>query len=206
MKGIAKTSSRAAALLAAFQFLSCVTINIYFPAAEVQKAAEEIVTDVRKGAEKPPAPQKPPAAAPGKTEGALRRFLAEVLAPREAHAQTKAETAVSNAAIRALKDSMRARQTQLAPFYDKGAVGENREGYLEARDAGSLDLQGRAALQRLISAENQDRRRLYEEVAKALNVDKSQVPRIGATFAEEWQKSARPGWQVQKPDGSWVRK
>ena len=42
--------------------VSCVTVNIYFPAAAIQKAADQIVDDVRKIPEPTPGPkpeQKP---------------------------------------------------------------------------------------------------------------------------------------------------
>ena len=52
---------KAAGLIAVFLIVSCVTVNIYFPAAEVQKAADRIVDDVRtKGSEA--VPETPPPA------------------------------------------------------------------------------------------------------------------------------------------------
>jgi len=35
------------------------------------------------------------------------------------------------------------------------------------------------------------RKQLYEEVAKALKIDLSQVNRVGEIFAKEWQKPTR---------------
>ena len=178
---------------------SCVTIHIYFPAEDVKRTAEEIVGDIRQN--------------PQESRHLFRRhtFLSRWIpgievawGPATAHAQS--ETTVSNAAIRTLKDRMRARNAQLAPYFSAGAIGESNGGYIEARDMGSLDLGSRAALQRLLDAENNDRRQLYTEVARALNIDAGQVGRIASIFAAEWKKSARPGWPIQNPDGSWGRK
>ncbi len=49
---------------------ACVTINIYFPAAEAEKAADKIIDDVwqiKPGEQAPPAPT-PPADAPAPTK------------------------------------------------------------------------------------------------------------------------------------------
>ncbi len=178
---------------------SCVTIHIYFPAEDVKRTAEEIVGDIRQS--------------PHESQHLFKRHtllsrwtstLKVSLGPAEAHAQS--ETTVSNAAIRSLKESMRGRNTQLTPYFSAGAIGENNNGYIEILDTAALDLGSRAALKRLVDAENGDRRRLYTEVARALNIDTGQIGRIESIFATEWKKSAGPGWPIQNPDGSWGRK
>ncbi len=48
---------------------ACVTINIYFPAAAAEKAADKIIDDVwqlKNGAEKPTVNQEAPVASPAK--------------------------------------------------------------------------------------------------------------------------------------------
>ncbi len=179
--------------------VSCVTINIYFPAEEVQRTAEQIVDDIR---------QNPPQSKIHSHRFALLpRLLQRVeisLGPAVAHAQS--ETTVSNAAIRSLKDRMRSRNSQLVPYFSAGAIGENNRGFLEIRDTASLDLKSRAELSRLVDAENNDRRQLYNEVARALNIDPGQIGRVQSIFAEEWQRSAGSGWPIQRADGAWVKK
>lgn len=181
---------------------SCVTINIYFPAEEVKKAAEEIVKDIR---EKQQNHQEPSTTSPSpQKEGSRKNSFFVLIQTSEAYAQS--ETTVSNAAIRELKSRMRARQSKLAPFYAQGVIGENSAGYIDLLDVGKLDMKNRAEAQRLVNAENQDRKQLYQEVARALNVDPSQVGRIGSIFAQEWQKTASPGWMIQQPGGNWNKK
>jgi hypothetical protein len=51
-----------------------------------------------------------------------------------------------------------------------------------------LNLKDKRDLNSLVSAENSDRKRLYAEVAKALNIDTSQINRVAEIFAIEWQK------------------
>jgi hypothetical protein len=36
---------------------------------------------------------------------------------------------------------------------------------------------------------NNDRKRLYAEVARAMEIDPSQISKIAAIFAKEWQKA-----------------
>lgn len=182
---------------------ACVTVNIYFPAARVEKTAEEIVGEVYR--EKEPSPQEPQE----KPRSWLRegipgaiRFAQFGSAP--AHAEEA--TTVSNASIRALKDQIAGRHRELLPYYQGGQAGINREGYLEVRGTGGLALPQVAALKRLVDADNAARRQLYEEVARALNLTPEQVPQVREIFAKEWREKAQGGWWVQADDGQWARK
>jgi hypothetical protein len=67
-------------------------------------------------------------------------------------------------------------------------------------------LKDKALLRNLEKDENDDRRNLYSEVGKALDVDPSQINRVHKIFAERWIKEAKAGWWIQKEDGSWVKK
>ncbi len=198
-----RTYSRAWKVVSSLVFCtvlaSCVTIHIYFPAEDVKRTAEEIVGDIRRD--------------PHESQHQFKRHtllslwaqgIRVSLAPATAHAQS--ETTVSNAAIRNLQDRMRVRNAQLVPYFSAGAIGESNNGYIGTLDTSSLDLGSRAALKRLVDAENTDRRQLYTEVARALNIDTGQIGRIESIFAAEWRKSAGSGWPIQNPDGSWGRK
>ncbi len=56
-----------------------------------------------------------------------------------------------------------------------GNVGETNIGLVEIRDETGLNLQAKAALRKLVKDENGDRMKLYAEVAKALNIEASQI-------------------------------
>jgi len=177
--------------------LACITVNIYFPEATVKQAAAEIVDEIRKTETEKKAPntltQLP--ARPG--AGTLSFVPA-------AYAQEA--TSVSTPAIRALKESMKNRFPSLKPYFDAGNLGETNKGLVEVRDETGLNLQAKAALRNLVKDENGDRTRLYAEVAKALNIEASQIEKIQKIFAAEWIKSAAPGWWIQQEDGTWVKK
>ncbi|OGW51801.1 MAG: hypothetical protein A2Y81_05190 [Nitrospirae bacterium RBG_13_43_8] len=180
--------------------VSCVTVNIYFPAAAVQKAADEIVQDVRQTDKKEE--QKP------EEQKQMNRLYQELkklsLGPATAHAQIDIE--VSTPAIRAIKDSMKQRFPQLQPFYDKGAIGENNTGFLENRDLGNLGLKEKADLSRLVEQENKDRKDLYTEIMKANKFGVDAMPRIQKLFANSWRENSQAGWWIQKDSGEWEKK
>ena len=177
--------------------LACITVNIYFPEATVKQAAAEIVDEIRKT----DAENKAPDALTALPEP--QRAPAFSLVPA-AYAQEA--TNVSTPAIRALKDSMKARFTTLKPYFDAGNIGETNKGQIEVRDETGLNLQAKSALRNAVKDENADRSKLYAEVAKALNIEASQIEKIEKIFAVEWAKSAAAGWWVQNEDGTWVKK
>ncbi len=182
---------------------SCLTINIYFPEAEVKKTAEEIVGEIRKSDEdKEKKDKNLDEHLLNQTEYARNSAFSLIPA---AFAGQEVST-VSSPKIRALKDSLKARQTQLKPFYDGGHIGEGNDGFINIRDDSGLNLRDKALLRSLEKEENSDRKSLYEEVARALEIDSSQISRVQKIFSEEWIKNARPGWWIQKQNGEWVRK
>jgi len=178
---------------------SCVTVNVYFPAAAVQKAADEIVEDVRtKGQAPEPGPKEKPSSW---LYDYLKGFS---IGPREACAQVNIN--VSTPAIRALKDSLAARFAQLRPFYGKGAVGENNNGLVELRDTTGLNLQERGQVSALVQQENNERMALYKEIATANKLEQGAVPQIQKVFANSWRGQSQAGWWVQNDAGAWGKK
>ena len=194
----------------------CVTVQVYFPAARIQNLSEQIEAEVQRKAG-----TADPAATPAATPAAPSSSL-EVATPDEkpraelgpieallgfrvAHAADDVPAPdVSSPAIRALIDSRAARVAELNRYKTDGLVGENNQALVEARGLERVtDLALRAAVQRIIEAENKDRRLLFEEIAAAEGVDRAQIPRIQTTYAQTLRRHARPGDWVQAPDGSW---
>jgi len=168
-----------AALAAALLLQGCVTINISFPAAAAEKAADNIIDNVwqlRK-------PSMPAAASPG----ALHGF--EVNTP----------------AIAALQSGMQKRHAELAPLYGNGAVGLTRDGFIALRDANAVPPAQRQQVNDLVAAENRDRSSLYREIARA-NGRSEWEKDIVATFAQRWIDKAQGGWHYQNNNGVWTRK
>lgn len=79
----------------------------------------------------------------------------------------------------------------------RGAVGENNQGFLEARSgAGGED-------QKIIAAENEDRRAVYAAIATQT---KSDANTVGRARARQLAASSKAGVWIQAADGSWAQK
>ncbi len=185
--------------------VSCVTVNIYFPAAAIQKAADQIVDDVRKTPEQKPdqGPGQKPEDKKDKTSRS-DRFPIAYLGPTNAYAAV--DINVSTPAIRNLKASMANRFPQLQPFYGKGAIGETNTGLVAVRDTGALSLKEKADVSRLVEQENADRQALYAEIIRANNLDASKLDEVQKLFANSWRGKSSPGWWIQSDNGQWARK
>ena len=172
--------------------LSCVTVNVYFPAAEVEAAADRIVEKVY--AEEP--------AAPSSTSwlGPLRRMFAVGVAYADI------DIDVSTPVIRALLANIEKRHAKLKPFYASGSVGITRVGYLETRALDALALREKATLNKLVRAENTDRKALYQEIVKANALGAEDVADVERIFAAKWRSKAGTGWWIQADDGTWKQK
>jgi uncharacterized protein len=203
--------------LAALIFAACVTVNVYFPAAATERAADQLINDITgqpgKGAATDP---KQPEAGDAITSHDARepdvsmwaltigRTL-EMLVP-PAHAQASADIDISTPEIRAIRDSMKQRFAQLEPFFASGAIGLTSNGDVAVRDQASVPLADRATVKRLVAEDNADRAALYAEIAKA-NGHPDGAPEIRSAFARRWiETGAKPGWYYQDSGGNWTQK
>lgn len=181
---------------------ACVTINVYFPAAEVQEAAREFVEKVI--GDEAPAPSAPSDDTPADAgHGGGMALLSFFIG--SAHAQTP-DITIRTPAIQAIQARMAQRfQSQLAAHFDSGALGFGRDGLIVVRDAGKLGLKDRAAVNQAVAEDNRDRAAVYREIAVA-NGHPEWEPRIRETFAQQWINSARGGWWYQDAGGTWKQK
>lgn len=199
--------------MAAFALLAgCVTINVYFPAAAAQKAADKVISNIigpdAESAPPAPAASTPSAAASRGTEPAepvALRWLDAVI-PAAAAAQPEPNLDVQSPAIEAIEARMRGRfQASLQGLLDSGAAGLTHNGNVALRDAAKVPLAQRAQANQVIAAENADRADLYREIAVA-NGHPEWAQRMREAFASQWISRARTGWYYQDASGSWQRK
>src|SRR5690606_15402334 len=185
---------------------ACVTINVHFPAVEAREAAREVVDDVIGRPADADAddevlfPEEPGgmAAAPGFDPLVL-------LGIGTAHAQSP-DITVSSPAIDAIRARMRDRfRSTLRPHFDSGALGFGRDGSLQVRDAGSIPLSARVAVNQAVAEQNRDARAVYREIAVA-NGHPEWEQRISEVFARQWIERARSGWWYQDSGGAWRQK
>jgi uncharacterized protein len=213
-----RSTLRAARIAAACLLVAaCVTINVYFPAAAAEKAADQIidaVTGGMQGGGGAGRPQTAPLAAPpevsvhGTSAGELlAATVGRVLYALVPTAQAQeANLDISSPEIRALTASMSARFGQLQKYFDSGAIGMTQNGLIEVRDASIAPLPERPVVTRLVAEDNRDREALYTELAKA-NGHPEWAADIRKTFARRWvERGARAGWYYQSASGGWVQK
>lgn len=191
-------------LLTGLLLTACVTINIYFPAAAAEKAADEIIRDIQSITPgQPPAQQKAP-----EPKAALDWRLAALhgldtaiawLIP-SAQADAAANLSIDSADIRQLRTSMENRYAALKVYYDNGIIGLQSDGLITLRNPTEIPLKDRNPANKLVSAENADRQRLYQAIADA-NGHPEWAGQIQSTFAARWISNAQPGWWYQNNDG-----
>ncbi len=190
----------------------CVTINVYFPEAAAQKAADQFVGSVigdatpaaatSSGKPAPAGSSQPPPAMPGTDPTAA---VLDFLVPA-AHAANKPDLRVQTPAVEALHRRMRTRyHDQMKALLNKGVVGFTQDGLVAVRSASSVPLSRRSQVQSTVAAENRDRKALYSEIASANN-HPEWASRIQQTFARIWIQKAHAGWYVQNANGTWHKK
>lgn len=197
---------------AAVVLTACVTINVYFPAAEAKEAAKEFVEKVI--SEQPAGNDGGGMALRGPSaEDALGRLGLERLAfdplvlvgIGQARAQSQPDITIKTPAIQAIQARMEARfDASLRAGFDAGALGFSGDGLVVVRDASKLELKDRVAINQAVADDNRDRKAVYREIAVA-NGHPEWESQIRDVFAKQWIASARSGWWYQS-GGAWKQK
>jgi Protein of unknown function (DUF1318) len=208
-------------VLAAVSLFACfnITVNVYFPAKDVKSAFKSLEQDLMKGAPEGTEPgQGEPGTAPeeGTGTGPQSRLI-DLLGPDSAYAQGSGE--LSSELAEKLRDDpdvvkayaeMGSRLGYINRLRDSGMVGEANNGMLSARQT----LGKKESL--AVDKENDNRNSIIWAMAKAIveingqpvNNDtiRQVLDKAASEFAAVRRDSAKPGWWIQKPDGSWVQK
>jgi len=186
-----------------FTVAACVTINVYFPAAAAERAAEKFVGDVL-GEPNEEGSLFDPLGLPADVVLIAAAGLVDFLVADAQAQQAKIE--INTPQINAIKARMAQRQRQhLNSMFDAGAIGFSSNGLLTIRDRSAVPLSERRNLESLVADENRDRKAVYREIAVA-NGHPEWENEIQETFAKEWVRNARRGWFYQEPGGAWRQK
>lgn len=187
---------------------ACVTINVYFPAAEAKEAAKEFVEKVINDADKVEIKD-----GGGGMAALHKRFDFDVrgfdpwmlVGIGSAQAQGAPDISIKTPAIQAIQARMESRfNGSLRAGFDSGALGFTSDGLITVRDAGKLELKDRVATNAAVADDNRDRKAVYREVAVA-NGHPEWEGQIRDVFAKQWVDSARSGWWYQS-GGGWKQK
>ena len=196
---------------AALLLSACVTINVYFPAAEAKEAAKEFVEKVINEADKVEI-KETPAGGGGmamlgrRIELDLSGFDAWALVGiGSARAQSAPDITIKTPAIQAIQSRMETRfNSTLRAGFDSGALGFTGDGLITVRDASKVELKERVALNSAVADDNRDRKAVYREVAMA-NGHPEWEEQIRGVFAKQWIASAKAGWWYES-GGGWKQK
>lgn len=179
---------------------ACITINIYFPEAEAERAADRIIDEVRgtTGEQDTTSWFRSPAA-----QSVASTLVNFVIPP--AHAQGQVDFDASSPAKRALEESLKARFPSLKPYYDSGAIGLGADASIVIRDRADIPLNERNRVRQLVAEQNADWEALYAEIAR-INGRPEWVKDIRRVFAERWIAKAAAGWYYLDSSGGWQKK
>ena len=215
-------------LLISFSIISCVTINIYFPAAAAEEAAEKIVDEIlntnhlNTDEVKPELNQS--------TDQTLNPAQRDARIDSQRNAQSfintpiiesslvsvinffipaaqagQANISIDSAKIRSIRNKMKQRQAKLNPFYKSGNIGFTNKGFIASVSDKGLSIKQKSTAKKLINAENNDRKALYREIANANGHPEWQND-IQKTFAQTWISKIPSGWMYQTSAGQWKKK
>jgi len=188
-------------LVTALLLTACVTINVYFPAAEAREAAKEFIDGIL-GEDAPPTTPPPATDDPG---GPSAFQPLALLGIGTAQAQARPDISIRTPAIQAIQARMEARfNATLRAQFDSGALGFGQDGMIVVRDASALPIRDRVAVNAAVADDNRDRAAVYREIAVA-NGHPEWEGQIRDVFARQWIASARAGWWYQQ-GGSWRQK
>lgn len=190
----------------------CVTINVYFPAAAAQKAADQVISNIMgpgAGGDAPaPASSTPPPSS-GASDPVQQQPLAMLVLDAVIPAANAAEPAnldVQTPAIEAIEARMRDRfHSTLQGLFASGAIGLTHNGDVAIHDASKIPLAERSQAVQAVAAENSDRADLYKQIAIA-NGHAEWAQRMREAFAGQWISRAHSGWYYQDASGNWEKK
>jgi len=209
MRKLMLTLIGATALLA-----GCVTINVYFPAAAAQKAAEKFIGNVigpdnQSQDQMPQQNPQPPSSGSSSGDGSgtpLAERVLDALIPAANAAESQPNIKIQTPEIEAIQARMRDRfQSSLKSLLDSGAVGFTRDGMVAVHDASKAPLPQRAQMNSAVADENRDRAAVYRQIAIA-NGHPEWEQQIRQIFAKQWIDRAHAGWFYQDASGAWKRK
>lgn len=153
-------------------FLSaCVTINIYFPAAKVEKVADDMIDNV------------------WTDKKSVNKLINEVWD------KTKLP------AIQKIKNRLKTRYKKLEAYYKMGAIGLTNNGLIILRDRKLIALKNRRQVDKWIEVENQDRLQLYIAITKKHSEWQQKIQLIFAKLWIEkakngwWYQDEKENWQ-----------
>ncbi len=188
--------------LLAFFAINCavITVNVYFPTEAVEEAAEKIIDEIEGGEDVQAELDN------SEQHSFFHTNIPFIVFGNSTVYAEEIDLNLTSPAIRKLIDSMKARNSEIMHFKDKGVFGEANDGMLANKNMSDLDGNEIRTVNRLRRAENNDREALYKELAVANKIDLSEINRIKAVFAKTRRSKAKLNHWYQDEKGKWTQK
>jgi hypothetical protein len=104
------------------------------------------------------------------------------------------------------RHAMTQRYSRLERFYQAGVIGLGKDANLHVRDATRLTLVQRQAAEKLVDAENQDRKSLVIAVSEAHEGKQARQAEVRAALYKDSLDRFKSGWWIQDEQGNWMQK
>ncbi len=184
-----------------------VNINVTFPEKALQTAAESIESEVRGDVIGEPTPEKGTSFVPSLFHW---RIAFSFGMPSACAAEPEAEPAIdfkqTNPVIRKIVATRKERFTQLNKYLSSGYIGEATDGYLQELKEFKVPLADLAKLRKELKAENNDRKRLFGEIATINKITGKDVIKVGTVWAKTNRKMLLAAQYYMAKDGKWIKK
>lgn len=198
MPQVAKVSSAAflAALIGCINIPDTFEARIYIDIRHIEEQADKFLDYVEGKSE-----TLPSFSAPADDQSSRLSFIpthfAALFSSGVVYAQ---ELKDDSPLVKQIADAMKARHPELEALKRTGGVGENNRGFVEVVDASKFaSPEAENEAQRLVAAENEDRRALYKEVARLNSAEGVTVSTVEAVYALKRLERASSGHVVQLP-------
>ncbi|MBI5901300.1 MAG: DUF1318 domain-containing protein [Rhodocyclales bacterium] len=104
-----------------------------------------------------------------------------------------------------VKHALAQRTSRLVRFYEAGEIGLGADGLIYLRDDSKMTLAKRQIAEKLIDAENQERRALIQALADS-NGRRGDEAEVWTLQRARWYQQWKSGWWLRDAQGKWSRK
>jgi uncharacterized protein YdbL (DUF1318 family) len=133
---------------------------------------------------------------------ALPAFAAE---PVKDAAKPPINLDIGSPTVIVVKHSLAQRTSRLVRFYESGEIGLGHDGFIYLRDASKMTLAKRQIAEKLIDAENPERRALIQALADS-NGRRNDEAEVWELQRARWQQQWKSGWWLRDAEGKWSKK
>ena len=103
------------------------------------------------------------------------------------------------------KHALAQRASRLIRFYEAGEIGLGSDGLIYLRDGVKFKLVKQQIAEKLIDAENAERKTLVFAIADG-NGQRDAQPKVWEMMRERWHQQWKSGWWLRDAEGKWSRK